>query len=95
MIYDSTIAPGKGEGVYIEAEAAPLKDLSEIERAHQLISTRHQVPYWKLEQVHGDTPIHLYKAVPSRVWMNDEGENSGHYIDTRLELRLPLAPPTP
>src|SRR3989338_1658716 len=57
VIYDSTVPPGKGEGVYIKATAAELSNPKEIEFAHKLLWDRHIVPYWKLEQVQGDAPI--------------------------------------
>ena len=89
VIYDSTVAAGKGEGVYIEAIATELEHSQEIECAHYLLETRHQpASYWRLEEVQGNAPIRLYKAKPKKVWMNTEGEVDGHYIDTRIEVAL-------
>lgn len=88
VIYDSTVPPGTGEGVYIEAVAEELKDINEIKFAHNLLWDRHIVPYWKLEQVQGDASIRLYKAIPKRVWMKTGEEKDGHYIDTRTEVGL-------
>lgn len=88
VIYDSTVGPGKGEGVYIKANAIELSDHKEIGFAHRLLRDRHVVPYWRIEQVQGDAPIRLYKAVPEKVWMNGEGEENGHYIDVRVEVNL-------
>ncbi|HUD11173.1 MAG TPA: pyridoxamine 5'-phosphate oxidase family protein [Candidatus Saccharimonadia bacterium] len=89
VVYNSMVPPGQGEGVYIEASCAELVDEAEKRRAHELIRLRRlPIPYWKLEQVLGDTPIHLYRAVPQIVWMNDEGSRDGHYIDTRTEISL-------
>lgn len=88
VIYDSTVGPGKGEGVYIKATAEELNDPKEIEMAHKLLWDRHVVPYWKLEQVQGKAPVRLYKATPEKVWMNGEGEVDGNYIDIRVEVKL-------
>jgi general stress protein 26 len=88
VIYDSTVAPGSGEGTYIKASATELEDPKEIAFAHQLLWDRHVVPYWKLEQVQGDAPIRLYKAVPEKVWMNGGDKVGGNYIDTRVEIDL-------
>ena len=88
VIYDSASAPGKGGGIYIKATATELSDQNEIEFAHKLLRGRHVVPYWKIEQVQGEAPIRLYKAVPEKVWMNSEGKENGHYIDTRVEIKL-------
>lgn len=88
VLYDSTAAPGTGEGVYIKATAQELNDPREIERAHKLLWDRHIVPYWKLDQVLGDAPIRVYKAAPQKIWMNGEGQDNGNYIDTRIEVKL-------
>ncbi len=88
VIYDSNDHPGEGFGVYIKAVAEELTDPKEIEMAHKLICYRHIVPYWKLEEVQGDTPIRLYKATLEKVWVNGEGQENNHYIDTRVEIEL-------
>lgn len=88
VIYDSTVGPGKGKGVYIKATAQELNDPKEIRDAHKLLWDRHVVPYWKLEQVQGKAPIRLYKSIPEKVWINGEGEVNGNYIDTRVEINL-------
>ena len=88
VIYDSTADAGTGEGVYIEATATELKDSKEIELAHKLLQARHHVPYWKLEQVHGNGPIRLYRAKPKKVWMNSGEKINGNYIDVRVEIDL-------
>jgi uncharacterized protein YhbP (UPF0306 family) len=88
VIYDSTSPAGTGEGVYMRAVAKELVGPGEVKVAHKLLSDRHVVPFWKLEQCSGNSPIRLYKAVPQTVWMNGEGKDNGHYIDTRVELQL-------
>ncbi|MBI4118458.1 MAG: pyridoxamine 5'-phosphate oxidase family protein [Parcubacteria group bacterium] len=87
VIYDSTVPPGVGEGVYIKATAKELENPEEIAFAHKLLWDRRHV-YWKLEHVQGNAPIRLYKAVPEKIWMNGEGEEGGMYIDTRVEVYL-------
>jgi nitroimidazol reductase NimA-like FMN-containing flavoprotein (pyridoxamine 5'-phosphate oxidase superfamily) len=89
VIYDSTIAAGNGEGVYIQATCRELNDVDEIKFAHSLIQERRKpIPYWKLEQVQEQAPIRLYKAVPVKIWMNDEGDVDGNYIDIRSEVEV-------
>lgn len=85
VIYDSTIPPGKGEGVYIQAACVELNDPAEIAAAHKLIQDRRPIPYWKLEEVQGDAPVRLFKATPQKIWMNGDGEKNGQYIDVRTE----------
>lgn len=87
-VYDSTVPAGEGEGVYIQAIAEEVTDLEEIKKAHELLQSRRPVPYWRLEQMNGKGVVRIYKAVPQKMWMNDEGEKGGDYIDTRNELNL-------
>ncbi len=88
VVYNSTVPPGQGSGVYFRATVTELSDPAEIKAAHKLLSDRHVVPYWRLDQVQGSGPIRLYKATPEKVWMNGEGEKDGHYIDVRVEVPL-------
>lgn len=88
VIYDSTVPPGTGEGVYIKARANQLADPKEVESIFRLLKARHANYFWDFTAVSIDGPIRLYKAVPEKVWMNDEGHKNGHYIDTRSEINL-------
>jgi general stress protein 26 len=85
VVYDSTVAPGLGSGVYIHANCSEITDRKEIAAAHKLIQDRRPSPYWKLEEVQADKPVHLFKAVPQKIWMNGDGEKDGQYIDVRVE----------
>lgn len=86
VVYDSTAEPGTGAGVYLQVTCEQLTDYEEVEKAHALIQGRRPSPYWTLDEVRGDSPVRLYRAVPRKIWMNSEGEKSGIYIDTRKEL---------
>ncbi|MES2006662.1 MAG: pyridoxamine 5'-phosphate oxidase family protein [Patescibacteria group bacterium] len=88
VIYDSTVPAGEGEGVYVKATAQEIVDPQEIEFAHSLLQKRRPVPYWKLEEVQGNGPIRLYKAVPEKIWMNDGERVNGTYVDSRKEIEL-------
>lgn len=88
VIYDSTVPAGTGEGVYIRASAAEVTEPSEVAAAHRLLRDRRPVPFWKPDDIGGDAPIRLFKAVPDRVWMNDDGEVNGTYIDKRTAVTL-------
>lgn len=85
VVYDSTVEPGFGEGVYIQAICTEITDPEEIAKAHKLIQDRRPSPYWKLEEVQPSKPVHLFKAVPQKIWMNGEGQKDGQYIDVRVE----------
>jgi hypothetical protein len=88
VVYDSTVAPGLGSGVYIQATCTELTDPDETAVAHKLIQDRRPSPYWTLEEVQHDRPVHLFKAVPQRIWMNGDGEKDGQYIDVRKEAEV-------
>jgi hypothetical protein len=83
VIYNSTVPAGKGIGVYIKANCVELDDPTEIALAHNLLQARRIIPYWKLEDVRGDSPVRLYKAMPEQVWTNSEGRIDGVYVYTR------------
>lgn len=89
VIYNSTVRPGTGEGVYIQARCVELSNAREIAFAHKLIQDRRSpISYWKLEQFHEGAPIRLYKATPEKIWVNGNDSIDGTYIDTRVEATI-------
>ncbi len=86
VFYDSTIPEGQGEGVYIQAKAYELNDRDEIlalRRAKKGPSVD------DADKFLGDGVRRMYKAVPERVWMNDDETVNGVFIrDIRIELPL-------
>jgi general stress protein 26 len=86
VIYDSTVEAGQGEGVYVRARAFEITDADEIKSVHKRLQDRRPVPYWKLHEVSAPAPVRLFKAVPEQIWMNDDGERDGQFIDTRKEV---------
>ena len=63
-----------------------LNDGVDISFAHNLLQKRRIIPYWKLEDVQGESPVRLYKATPILAWTNGESRKGGTYIDTRDAL---------
>lgn len=88
VIYNSTVASGTGEGVYVKATAKELSDPQEIKAAFELLKGRHEAPFWEFEAVQESGPIRLYRAVPEKIWMNNDGAKDGYYIDIRTEITL-------
>ena len=90
VIYDSTVPQGTGEGVYIKAKAYELSDEEEIKLALATLYTRkNQNPQKRSpKEFRGDYPRRVYKAVPEKFWVNDDGEVRGNYVDTRIEIKL-------
>ena len=90
-LYDSTVAEGTWEGVYIQAKAHMLTDEKEIEFARSLLEKRKSKPSSKLrssKEFMGKYPRRVYKAVPEKFWMNGDGNISGNYIDIRQKVDL-------
>lgn len=85
-VYDSTVAPGTGWGVYIRGVASKVEDPEEISRLYELMKPRHDDDFWPLETLSGDGPVRFYKATKQAVWMNDGGEAEGVYVDVRRQL---------
>ncbi len=91
VIYDSTAPEGTGEGVYIQAKAYMLTQTEEIEHALRYLDGRvnkKKDPQTRLAQFQGEKPRRVYKAVPEKVWINDDGDIDGNYIDIRREVDL-------
>lgn len=68
VIFDSTVTPGHGQAVYMEAEAAQAADGVEVFSAR---SVAQGLGEWK--DLSG--PLRLYRAVVSRHWMLGEGRD--------------------
>lgn len=88
VIYDSTVAEGKGRGVYIKAKAYELNDKKDITHAlSYLYGRKNKAPRSALEFM-GKYPRRVYKVVPEKVWINIDGEVNGNYVDKRVEVNL-------
>jgi general stress protein 26 len=87
-IYNSTLPPGTGKGVYIQGVATLLTDIDEIKRVYNLLKARHDNHFWEFEALDGTGPINLYKIAPLQAWMNDDGREDGFYVDIRTAVDL-------
>ncbi|MEK6848204.1 MAG: pyridoxamine 5'-phosphate oxidase family protein [Nanoarchaeota archaeon] len=88
VIYDSTVPEGQGEGVYVEAKAYELSDKKDIAHALSRLDGRVNKKPHSPSQFLGNMPRRVYKAVPEKIWVNDDGEINGNYIDVRIEVDL-------
>ena len=89
VIYDSTVTPGTGEGVYMRAHCGEISDPDEMAIAYELlIKRRGPIPYWDFDDFNQEKPIRLYKAVPIEVSTNDEFTVDGVIIDQRTKVEL-------
>ncbi len=91
VIYDSTAPEGTGEGVYVQAKAYVLTGEDEIRNALKHLDGRvgkQKDPATRVLEFQGDSPRRVYKAVPEKFWMNDDGDVNGNFIDIRTEVDL-------
>lgn len=85
-LFDSSLPEGKGVGLYIRATALEVSDEAEIKTAISLYNSTTEIFNLNLDTCTGEAPTRIYKAIPSRIWVNGEGEINGNYIDTRNEV---------
>lgn len=88
VIYDSTVPEGKGNGLYIEAQAFEIADPQEIMHARRL--KKGTDDHRGADEFLGEAVRRVYKAVPQRAWVNSaEIDAQGKFIrDFRIEVPL-------
>jgi nitroimidazol reductase NimA-like FMN-containing flavoprotein (pyridoxamine 5'-phosphate oxidase superfamily) len=86
VMYDSTVPSEKAWGVYVQAKAFELDDAAKVaEIAKRFPDDDPYVP-GDAAMYLGDHPRRIFQAVPEKMWMNDESEKDGDYIDIRTEV---------
>ncbi len=86
VMYDSTVAAGEGEGLYIEATAVELNDLEEVRAVRRLKKGSDDN---SAHEFMGEHVRRVYKAVPRNIWVNDSIEKDGKFWrDFRVEIPL-------
>ncbi len=88
VIYDSTVSPGSGEGVYIKATASELSEPYEIDKIAALIYGKKAKEPRKVDEFLGENPRRIYKATPQQTWVNLDVDVKGSIVDTRKEITL-------
>lgn len=85
VVYDSTPVNGQpSAGVYMLGQAF---ELTEEQEAMQSALVFKDDPYNPSDgkQYLGDYPRRIYKFVPEKIWMNDDNEVNGSFVDVRKE----------
>jgi len=88
VIYDSTVPPGTGEGVYFVAKAHELTNQKEVSKGAEFLAGRQGKKPHKAQEYLGNYPRRMYKASVEKCWMNDDGEVDGNFVDVRIEVEL-------
>ena len=83
VVYDSTVPPGTGKGVYMEARAYELTDSLECSHALACLQSRGWEHPPSVDMVVGATLRGVYKAVPENIWISTEDSNG---LDGRVQV---------
>ncbi len=88
VIYDSTVPSGTGFGVYMKGKAHQLEkeNLDEIKSAIDVLYRRKNKTPRRPEEFLGEYPRRIFKFVPEQIWVNDDGDINGNYVDIRIEI---------
>lgn len=85
VIYDSTPSDSKpSSGVYMQGTTSEITDAQEAMQAALVFKDD---PYNPSDgkQYLGDYPRRIYKFIPENIWMNDDDEVNGNFVDVRRE----------
>ena len=88
VVFDSSVHEGTGEGVYFEGTAYELTDEKEVDIASQLCYSRKDKPAKSADNFLGASPRRMYKATPTRAWMNTIEKIDGYIVDAKVEVKL-------
>jgi hypothetical protein len=88
VIFDSTVAPGEGQAVYVAASASMLEPGDDLNNGIAIFSARSQVQGagpWTAEHVAPDRAVRLYRAAAVQHWILDHDNPAPG--DHRLAVR--------
>jgi hypothetical protein len=74
--------------VYFEGTAHELDNEKDVDIASQLCYSRKNKPAKSADNFLGASPRRMYKAVPSRAWMNTVEKVDGYIVDGKVEVKL-------
>jgi nitroimidazol reductase NimA-like FMN-containing flavoprotein (pyridoxamine 5'-phosphate oxidase superfamily) len=87
VVFDSTVAPGTGQGVYMSATAEQVTDSGAVERGLGVVSrasVRDEGAEFGLDQVSGEARLRLYRATPHEYSILDP--------DSPFDVRVNVSP---
>lgn len=87
--FDSTVLPGEGGGVYMEAQAMEMTDFTEITGAAELLYARKNKPVRNAEEFLGDSLKRMYKAAPKKFWITLDEDAKNDPLKAKQEINLP------
>jgi nitroimidazol reductase NimA-like FMN-containing flavoprotein (pyridoxamine 5'-phosphate oxidase superfamily) len=87
VVFDSTVRPGSGQGVYMTASAAQVADPDAIKRGIAVFSresVRDGIGEWGVHRVTGEQRLRLYRASVHQYWILDP--------DSPFDVRVAVTP---
>jgi nitroimidazol reductase NimA-like FMN-containing flavoprotein (pyridoxamine 5'-phosphate oxidase superfamily) len=87
VVFDSTVAPGTGQAVYMQATAAEVTDPDAVEHGigvYSRASVRDGIKEFGVGDVTGQARLRLYRANVDEHWILDP--------DSRYDVRTPVTP---
>jgi len=92
VIFNSKAPEGKGDAIYIEAEAHELTNKDEVKEGIKIRDSRAMIEKFRvkeIEEVIGNGIWRVYKAMPRKISKLTKGEYiNGQYVDKRIEISL-------
>ena len=86
VIFDSTVESGREQGVYIDANVEMLEEKEAIEHGASFYYSRKNQEARSAEELMGDAPRRMYKAMPQKIWTNLW--DAERKVDDRVEISL-------
>ncbi len=87
VVFDSTVAPGHGQAVYMSATAEQVTDPAAIERGLGVFNAkaaRQDIGDWGVDRVTGEARLRLYRASVHEHWILDP--------DSPYDVRVGVSP---
>jgi nitroimidazol reductase NimA-like FMN-containing flavoprotein (pyridoxamine 5'-phosphate oxidase superfamily) len=88
VIYDSSVAIGQAEAVYVRGQATQVPD-DELPKAAELYASRYpELRKFSPEELHEPAALRLYRATATKHWVLVRGSDPdyGTGVDTRLPV---------
>ncbi len=87
VIYNSTTPEGSGVGLYIEANAYEISDLTNAKKGRFYIQNRKNCIPDDGSHFIKESPLRVYKAEILNLWLNDaKKDENGNYHDFRIKV---------
>ena len=91
VIFDSTAPEGEGDGVYFDAEAYEIDDVTQINHAMKFLGEKVKLDEYRvksIDEVTGNALWRIYMARPSTISTLSGTTINGQYVDRRVAVDI-------